>query len=195
MPDRHSRPPSPASTVPATTVSQSSPASTVSWTLPAAPQSILPPPLASRTTVPGKPASATTRLEPPPRTSSGSPERSAARIASATSSARAGSRNRAAGPPRRSVVYPDRGTAVRASVPMGTLVMGYNGNLRRMPTRFEHRATFTSPAATVYATLVDRAFLEARLAALGGKGAAIIDYSGSGDEVSFRLRQGLDAEK
>jgi hypothetical protein len=78
---------------------------------------------------------------------------------------------------------------------MGTLVMGYNGNLRRMPTRFEHRATFSSPAATVYATLVDRAFLEARLAALGGKGAAIVDYSGSGDEVSFRLRQGLDAEK
>jgi hypothetical protein len=78
---------------------------------------------------------------------------------------------------------------------MGTLVMSYNGNLRRMPTRFEHRSTFTSPAATVYATLVDRAFLEARLAALGGKGAAILEYTGSGDEVSYRLRQGLDASK
>lgn len=64
-----------------------------------------------------------------------------------------------------------------------------------MPTRFEHRASFTSPAATVYATLVDRVFLEARLAALGGKGAAVVEYTGSGDEVSYRLRQGLDAER
>ena len=64
-----------------------------------------------------------------------------------------------------------------------------------MPTRFEHRASFTSPPATVYATLVDRAYLEERLRSLGGKGAAIVEYSGSGDEVSFRLRQGLDAEK
>ena len=64
-----------------------------------------------------------------------------------------------------------------------------------MPTRFEHRATFSSPAATVYATLVDRAFLEERLRVLGGKGAGIVEYSGSGDEVSYRLRQGLDAEK
>jgi uncharacterized protein DUF2505 len=78
---------------------------------------------------------------------------------------------------------------------MGTLVMGYNGNLRRMPTRFEHRATFTSPVATVYATLVDRAFLEERLRSLGGKGATIVEYSGTGDDVGFRLRQGLDAEK
>ena len=73
--------------------------------------------------------------------------------------------------------------------------MGYNGNLRRMSTRFEHRATFASPAATVYSTLVDRAFLDERLRALGGKGAAVVEYSGSGDEVSIRLRQGLDAEK
>jgi Protein of unknown function (DUF2505) len=73
--------------------------------------------------------------------------------------------------------------------------MGYNGNLRRMPTRFEHRATFSSAPATVYATLVDRAFLEERLRSMGGKGAAVVEHSGSGDEVSFRLRQGLDAER
>jgi hypothetical protein len=78
---------------------------------------------------------------------------------------------------------------------MGTLVMSYNGNLRRMSTRFEHRAAFTAPAATVYATLVDRAFLEERLRALGGKGAAVVDHTGSGDEVGVKLRQGLDAEK
>lgn len=64
-----------------------------------------------------------------------------------------------------------------------------------MSTRFEHRAAFASPAATVYATLVDRAFLDERLRALGGKGAAVVDYTGSGDEVAVKLRQGLDAEK
>ena len=64
-----------------------------------------------------------------------------------------------------------------------------------MSTRFEHRATYSAPAATVYATLVDRAFLDERLRALGGKGAAVISYSGAGDEVDFRLRQGLDAER
>ena len=64
-----------------------------------------------------------------------------------------------------------------------------------MPTRFEHRATFTSPAETVYATLVDQAFLEERLRSLGGKGAAIVEYAGSTEGVSFRLRQGLDAER
>ena len=64
-----------------------------------------------------------------------------------------------------------------------------------MPTRFEHRSTFGAPPENVYATLVDRAFLDERLRAIGGKGAAIVEYSGSGDEVSIRLRQGVDADK
>jgi hypothetical protein len=67
-----------------------------------------------------------------------------------------------------------------------------------MSTRFEHRATYSQPVATVYSTLVDRAFLEERLRALGGKGAAVLDftvYSGSGEEVRLKLRQGMDADK
>ena len=64
-----------------------------------------------------------------------------------------------------------------------------------MPTRFEHRAPFSAPADTVYSALVDRAYLEERLRDLGGKGAALIEYAGTGDEVSFRLRQGLDGER
>jgi uncharacterized protein YndB with AHSA1/START domain len=64
-----------------------------------------------------------------------------------------------------------------------------------MPTRFEHRATFAAPAATVYSALVDRAFLDERLRVLGGKGATVIEHSRSGDEVSLRLRQGLDATR
>ncbi|HET9140602.1 DUF2505 domain-containing protein [Actinophytocola sp.] len=64
-----------------------------------------------------------------------------------------------------------------------------------MPTRFEHRATFSAPAATVYATLTDRAFLEERLRELGGKGAELVEHTRDGDEVRLRLRQGVDAER
>jgi hypothetical protein len=64
-----------------------------------------------------------------------------------------------------------------------------------MATRFEHRASFSAPAATVYATLVDRAFLDERLRAIGGKGATVVEHTTTGDGVSFRLRQGLDAQK
>ncbi len=64
-----------------------------------------------------------------------------------------------------------------------------------MSTRFEHRATYSQPVATVYSTLVDRAFIEERLRALGGKGAAVLEYSGSGEEVRLKLRQGMDADK
>src|SRR5215469_381075 len=99
IPDRHSRPARPSATQPATTASQSSPAATVSSTasrpFPSAPGPPAPGPpapssrtpfVAMRTTVPGKPASATTRLLPPPRTSSGSPRSSAVRPASTTCS-------------------------------------------------------------------------------------------------------------
>jgi hypothetical protein len=64
-----------------------------------------------------------------------------------------------------------------------------------MSTRFEHRATYTAPANTVYRTLVDRAFLDERLKAVGGKAAEVVDYTGSGDAVAFKLRQGIDADK
>ena len=68
------------------------------------------PRVATWTTVPGKPASATTRLLPPPRTSSGSPRSSAARTWATSSTSSAASANRWAGPPRRSVVCPASGT-------------------------------------------------------------------------------------
>jgi hypothetical protein len=73
--------------------------------------------------------------------------------------------------------------------------MGSNGNLRGMPSRFEHRASFSAPAATVRATLTDRAFLEERLRELGGTGAALTEHRRDGDEVLLRLRQGVPAER
>lgn len=64
-----------------------------------------------------------------------------------------------------------------------------------MPTRFEHRATFSAPAATVRSTLVDPAFLEERLRVLGGNGATLVDHRAGADGVGFRLRQGVAAER
>lgn len=72
--------------------------------------------------------------------------------------------------------------------------MGSNGNLPFMPSRFEHRATFAAPVDTVYSTLVDEAFLTARLRDIGGKGAALLGYQTSDDGVDYRLRQGVDAK-
>jgi hypothetical protein len=71
--------------------------------------------------------------------------------------------------------------------------MGSNGNLPFMPSRFEHRATFAAPVDDVLATLVDEAFLTARLRDIGGKSAALLEHGTSGDTVAFRLRQGVDA--
>ena len=73
MPARHSTPARPPATQSATSGSHGSPAATSS----AAPRRARRRAWRSRTTVPGKPSSATTRFEPPASTSSGSPARSA----------------------------------------------------------------------------------------------------------------------
>jgi hypothetical protein len=73
--------------------------------------------------------------------------------------------------------------------------MGSNGNLPFMPSRFEHRATFAASVDTVYSTLVDEAFLTARLRDIGGKGAALLEHRTSDDGVDVKLRQGVDAQR
>lgn len=77
--------------------------------------------------------------------------------------------------------------------------MGSNGNLRRMASSLEHRSTFPAPAAIVYSTLVDKAFLTERLRTIGGKGAALLAHSRAGSDVlaaaTFRMRQGVDASR
>jgi len=101
MPDRHSRPARPSAIVPATTPSQSSPAATV--TVPGSGPRLTSL-IATWTTVPSNPSSATTRLLPPPRISKGSPRASAARTASMRSSSVPADAKSRAGPPRRIVV-------------------------------------------------------------------------------------------
>ncbi|CRK60240.1 hypothetical protein [Alloactinosynnema sp. L-07] len=64
-----------------------------------------------------------------------------------------------------------------------------------MGSRIEHRAGFTRPAAEVHAAFIDRAFLDERLRALGGKNAELLEYTANGAEVTFKLRQGVPGEK
>lgn len=73
--------------------------------------------------------------------------------------------------------------------------MGSNGNLRRMASSLEHRSAFTAPVDAVYSTLVDEAFLRARLREIGGKDAALLKHDRTGDTVAFTLRQGVDAAR
>jgi hypothetical protein len=58
----------------------------------------------------------------------------------------------------------------------------------------EHRARFAAPAATVHAAIVDPAYLDERLQALGGTNASVVDRSEQAGVVTYRLRQGLAAE-
>src|SRR6476661_1009488 len=69
------------------------------------------PEVATRTTVPGKPSSDTTRLEPPETTRSGSSASSTSRTASTSSSVVVAVTTREAGPPTRIVVRLDSGTS------------------------------------------------------------------------------------
>ena len=79
MPDRASSPLQPRSTVRATKGSHGSPAATVVTAPEQAATSWLTPVVATATTVPSKPSSPTSRFDPPPSTSTGSPAASSAR--------------------------------------------------------------------------------------------------------------------
>ena len=99
IPDRHSKPAKPSSTVAATSSSQGSPASTTMRS-----PSRATPRVCTWATTPGKPSSATTTLLPPASTSTGSPARSASRTTSISSSCVEHGTSRSAGPPSRRVV-------------------------------------------------------------------------------------------
>ncbi|HEY0452191.1 DUF2505 domain-containing protein [Actinophytocola sp.] len=64
-----------------------------------------------------------------------------------------------------------------------------------MATSLEHRSTYPAPPTVVYSTLVDEAFLAARLRGIGGKGAALLEHSLSDSRAAFRMRQGVDASR
>ena len=61
-----------------------------------------------------------------------------------------------------------------------------------MATQFDYRSTSTYPADEVYATMVDPDYLRARLAQIGGPGAALLEHSADTDTARYRLRHGID---
>src|SRR6478735_418140 len=119
MPDRASIPLHSCTTAVATRASQSSPAATVTVAPLQSETSALMPRVATRTTVPGNPLSATSRFDPPPSTSTGSPSASADRTASTSSVSVVAVTTARAGPPTRSVV-----SCARPPGAVGALVVG-----------------------------------------------------------------------
>src|SRR5919202_3505122 len=104
MPVIVSSPENSCSTVNATKSSQGSPAATVRTAPEQEATSLSMPRVATLTTVPSKPASPTSTLEPPPRIRTGSPAASRSRTVCTSSASLAGVRMRRTGPPTRRVV-------------------------------------------------------------------------------------------
>jgi hypothetical protein len=103
MPDRHSRPLQPRSTAARTKSSHGSPAAAVTSTAPGA-SAMLTLRRAIWSTRASTPESATTTLEPPPSTRTGTPRAAAQSSASSTEASSRALTSQRAGPPTRSVV-------------------------------------------------------------------------------------------
>lgn len=61
-----------------------------------------------------------------------------------------------------------------------------------MPRQIEHRSALPYPADEVFAAMIDRAYLDARLAEIGGPGAGVLEYAVDADGGRYRVRHGLD---
>jgi hypothetical protein len=60
-----------------------------------------------------------------------------------------------------------------------------------MARSIDYRSTLRFPAEKVFATMTDRAYLEARLRELGGPGSALLEHEAGPDSGRYRLRQGV----
>src|SRR5688500_2200141 len=135
IPDRASTPTQPEATARATRSSQFSPAATVTRTPPQVASypsvSGTTPRVATLTTVPAKPSSATTRLLPPASTRSGSPAESAADTAAISSSSVVAVTKEVAGPPRCSVVWRARRSGPHDGLGHAGHLLAAAGDLQR----------------------------------------------------------------
>src|SRR5262245_34615016 len=61
-----------------------------------------------------------------------------------------------------------------------------------MARQIDFHATLPQPADPAYAMLVGAEFLRARLLALGGPGAELLEHRADPDGARYRLRHGLD---
>lgn len=57
----------------------------------------------------------------------------------------------------------------------------------------DYRAASQYPADEVYATMVDPEYLRARLAEIGGPGAALTEHAADLESARYRLRHGLES--
>jgi hypothetical protein len=64
-----------------------------------------------------------------------------------------------------------------------------------MGSRIEHRAEFSADVATAYVAVAGEDALRARLAELGGHGAALLSYARKAGDLEYELRQGISADK
>jgi hypothetical protein len=63
-----------------------------------------------------------------------------------------------------------------------------------MARQLDYHSTSPYPADKVYATMVDRDYLRARLQQMGGPGADLLEHTADTAGASYRLRHGVDAK-
>lgn len=63
-----------------------------------------------------------------------------------------------------------------------------------MSRQIDYRSTSTYPADEVYATMVDREYLDARLKQLGGPGAKVLEHQVGAEGGRYRIRHGMESK-
>lgn len=63
-----------------------------------------------------------------------------------------------------------------------------------MSSQFDYHADADIPAASMFAATVDADCIRARLAAMGGPGAALLEHRADADGARFRVRHGLNTD-
>ena len=63
-----------------------------------------------------------------------------------------------------------------------------------MARQITHRSTSEFPAERMYSVMVDPDFLKARLEALGGPGAELLEHTADEHVARYRLKHGVDAD-
>jgi Protein of unknown function (DUF2505) len=63
-----------------------------------------------------------------------------------------------------------------------------------MPRPIRYQSRYSCPAAHLFATLVDREYLEARLDRIGGNNAVLLELASDAETAKYTLRQGVNRE-
>lgn len=63
-----------------------------------------------------------------------------------------------------------------------------------MPRPIRYQSRYSCSAADLFATLVDRTYLEARLARIGGNNAVLLELASDAETAKYTLRQGVSQQ-